>query len=647
MAGIGGIFSFNGLPLDEIRLSRLSDALIGCGADGGGEALKGVVGMVYRALHTNRESRLESQPLVSPDGKMVAWDGRLDNREDLLAHFPDGLNGDKTDIALVVKAYLKWDLDFLGKIVGDFALSLYDPRLGALLLARDPFGARSLYYVKDRDGIVWSSTLQALFASTNVGSEVDDEYIAGFLGLGPDPSRSPYRDVHPVEPGHLVVVSEQRLQVKRFWKLDPTSEIRYKTDAEYEERFLSLFTNAVRKRLRTDGPVWSELSGGLDSSSIVCIADKLINSGEAEADRLETISYIDDESETSRDHKFLCVIEEKRGKKGCHLRGNGQWVRFVPPEEAFISKPSTSLCVAGTHQRLCRALADGGARVLLSGLGGDQLLWSVPDASPELTDLIFQRRLRALHRQLQAWSLVQKQPYIQLLWQDGILPFLPTSARARLQSKIKIAPWLNQAFVKRTRLQEHLLLPEDPFGYRLPSKRLQSSMLFFIISKIARGDCSEYIPFERSYPFLDRPLVEFILQIPFEQKLRLAETRSLMRRSLRGVVPEKVLQRRSKGTVGETFCRGLAQEWENLKPMLVDARIYERGYVDRHDFISAITLARHGKEDGMSTILKLISLEIWLRSIEFWYGKVSGITKAHEATLPQFALQYNASTSAP
>ncbi len=175
---------------------------------------------------------------------------------------------------------------------------------------------------------------------------------------------------------------------------------------------------------------------------------------------------------------------------------------------------------------------------------------------------------------------------------------------------------MNVLFIKRTSLRERLLLPPDPLGYRLPSRKIQSSKLHFIVSSIASGEYWESSPFEMSYPFLHRPLVEFLLAIPFEQKLRPGETRSLMRRALRDVLPQKILQRRSKGITGETLCRGIAKEWQTLKLMLDKAHILERGYVNQKALIAALDLARHGRELNIVALLETISLELWLRSIE-------------------------------
>jgi asparagine synthase (glutamine-hydrolysing) len=98
----------------------------------------------------------------------LAWDGRLDNRDNLIACLSEGLNKNTSDVSIVLAAYLKWGNDFLNRIVGDFVLSLWDPFSQRLLLARDPFGTRTLYYFNNSVRFIWSSTLEALFRASAI-----------------------------------------------------------------------------------------------------------------------------------------------------------------------------------------------------------------------------------------------------------------------------------------------------------------------------------------------------------------------------------------------------------------------------------------------------------------------------------------------
>src|SRR5215211_2809224 len=163
MSAIGGIINFGGGPTDDEVLTQLAQALETYGPDGGSIARLDSAGIVYRAFHTNLESRSERQPLVQ-HGCTLAWDGRLDNREELIRLLRDELREDRSDSALVIAAYKKWGTGFLEHIIGDFALSLWNWSSQTLFLARDPVGARLLFYQVDGERFLWSSRLEALLA---------------------------------------------------------------------------------------------------------------------------------------------------------------------------------------------------------------------------------------------------------------------------------------------------------------------------------------------------------------------------------------------------------------------------------------------------------------------------------------------------
>src|SRR5215207_2528861 len=145
MSAIGGIINFSGAPVDPELLAQLGDNLQSYGPDGAFEERRNSIGIIYRPFHTNVESRLERQPLVDQDGCILAWEGRLDNREELIALLRDELRTDYSDSSIVLQAYHKWGIAFPQRIIGDFAFSLWDPKSRTLLLARDPVGARLLF----------------------------------------------------------------------------------------------------------------------------------------------------------------------------------------------------------------------------------------------------------------------------------------------------------------------------------------------------------------------------------------------------------------------------------------------------------------------------------------------------------------------
>jgi asparagine synthase (glutamine-hydrolysing) len=618
MSAIGGIVDVNGASVDLRHLELLGNALAKHGPDGGNDVRHHSVGMIYRAFHTSRESRKEKQPLVDAAGRILAWDGRLDNRKELLDALSTELYDDNTDVAIVLAAFKKWGVDFVQRVIGDFALSLWDPRLHTLFLARDPVGARLLFYHLNDQRIAWSTRLEPLLSLPEVQLEIDDEYIAGYFTAQSSLSQTPYKNIFAVPPAHLVIANGSGVRLQRFWGLDPNKEIRHRTDAEYEEHFRDLFREAVRVRLRVDGPVWADLSGGLDSSSVVCMADSIIEAGEADALPLETVSAVFDESPSSDERKFISRVEAKRGRVGHHFRESEYPLLRTFDSSEFKACPNLLETWSQYHKAVRRRMRANGARVLLTGIGGDELLTSSADASVEIVDLLVQCKLLQLHKRLKVWSLALKKPYVGVLWRHAINPALPR--RLQLLSKradlSQLFALLNRSFVKRFDLPGRLSGPTDPFGFRLPSSRGQSTAFVSVAKVISSGSLLDWDTIEVSYPFTHRPLVEFLQAIPPTQWIRPGETRSLMRRSLREFLPPEILKRKSKGTPAEATLRALAREWSRLRLLLRDSRIVARGYVDEKALAAVMEQPFVGYDLTSVSVVRLAHLECWLRALE-------------------------------
>ncbi|HKZ80592.1 MAG TPA: asparagine synthase-related protein [Pyrinomonadaceae bacterium] len=635
MSALSGIYNFNGLAVDEELLIELGNRLNARGPDGGREVLFNSIGMSYRAFHTNQESRLERQPLVSTSRHLLTWDGRLDNRKELISELRDDLQGAHTDVAIVMAAYLRWRVDFLPRLIGDFALSLWDPHMKVLLLARDPVGPRNLYYYANNGRIIWSTELGSLLDLTGIKLEINEEYIADFLTRLPEPSQTPYKNIHAVPPGNVILLRNEQLHMRRFWVLDPKHEIRYKTDAEYEEHFRHLFREAVCCRLRVDGPVWAELSGGLDSSSIVCMADEIVKSGDAQASGFETVSLVYDEASKSDERKYIRYVEEKIGKKGLYLREDDYRILSPLPVGYTPTLPNPIANFAEYHEALDQAMREGGARILLSGKGGDEILSSARDPAPELADLLVQWRLTMLHRRLRVWSQSLKKPYLALLWQKAIVPTLPRKLRAVCSrgSESGALELYGQEFVMRMNLRERRQGPSDVFGFRCPSGRDQSIWFLRMVRELSAGYWREFVNADISYPYTHRPLVEFMQAIPFDQRVHPRQTRYLLRRALRDLLPPEIANRKGKTLNTEAALRAVAREWPRLHRTFTDASVCAYGYVNPEALLARLNQAKQGRDPNSLSIAFLIPLEYWLRSLELRNSIAANSTAA--VSLPE------------
>jgi asparagine synthase (glutamine-hydrolysing) len=637
MSCFAGTWHFDGKPVDRDFTAKFGETIDQYGPDGGAEHISGSLAMLYRAFHTNRESRLEHQPYISPQGNVLTWDGRLDNRDDLIFALsyelrtqypivPRAQGGpqfslhDYPDAVIVMAAWEFWGTACFRRLIGDFALALWNPRDRVLTFAKDFAGPRHLFY-EIRDGKVWwCSRLEPLILLSGRQYKINDEYIAGYFALHPSAHVTPYVGVDPVPAGHFVQIKNGQAKVTEYWQFDPDARIRYKTDAEYEEHYRTAFGQAVKRRLRADSPVLAELSGGRDSGAIVCVADELMARGQAEAPRLDTLSHLDDEEKSSDERPFVEKVEAKRGRVGFHVEttGSAKPLRLLEPEY-FCAQPGPDQNNAEAAERRLALMHSQGNRIIFSGIGGDEVTGGVPYAIAGLADLLVEGRFRDFSRQLVAWGLVQKRPCIQILPKAVLAAVVPSALR-RLAAKKDIAPWLDSRFI---RAQHDILLRDG--ARAMPRKGLpsfRSNVLTFLgvrnqlgcIARIHRQAARENC-YEKSYPYLDRDFVAFMFSIPQEQVLRPGQRRSLMRRALIGIVPAEILNRTRKAYFSRRPLITLQARLPQLQAMFDRPVCGLLGHVDPVRFREALSAAGHGLCDRIYPLMLTVWLEQWERCL--------------------------------
>jgi len=446
-----GRWNFDGKPVDRDYLEKVSPLIAPYGPDGADSYSKGNISILYRPFHTTKESRRETQPHVSESGVVITWDGRLDNRPELIGRLGDLVTAHSTDVEVVSAAYEYWWGECFAMLIGDWALSIWNPHTRSLILAKDPIGTRHLYYTFDDKQVSWSTILDPLILLAGKTFALCEEYIAGWFSFFPAVHLSPYIGIHSVPPSSSVLIRAGKHIVTKYWDFDPDKKIRYRTDAEYEEHFRAVFGESVRRRLRSDSPILAELSGGMDSSSIVCMADTILARGAAETPRLDTISYYDDSEPNWNERPYFTKVEEKRGRTGIHIdMGSQEPLKFEFDSDHFAATPgSGSGRPSEASRQLAACIASQGNRVVLSGIGGDEFTGGVPTPTPELQDLIAKGHFRILAHQLKVWALNKRKPWFYLLF-DAARGFFPPALVGVPKHK-RPAPWFNQAFVKRNR----------------------------------------------------------------------------------------------------------------------------------------------------------------------------------------------------
>jgi asparagine synthase (glutamine-hydrolysing) len=611
-----GTWNFDGKPMDRNYLEKAKASIAPYGPDGAGSHCENDIGILYHAFHTTKESRRETQPHITSSGDVITWDGRLDNRADLIQRLRDVLTIGSTDVEIVAAAYECWGSDCFVMLIGDWALSLWDSHRRSLLLAKDPIGTRHLYYSFDNKKVTWSTILDPLVLFAGKTFALCEEYIAGWLSFFPAAHLTPYVGIHSVSPSSLVLIQPGKHAVRKFWNFDPKKQIRYRTDAQYEEHFRTVFAEAVQRRLRSDSPILAELSGGMDSSSIVCMADRIICRGAAETPRLDTLSYYDDSEPNWNERPYFTKVEEKRGRTGTHIDvSKQQFFNFEINSERFIATPgSAGVRGNGANRQFTACMKSQENRVVLSGIGGDEVAGGVPTPIPELEDFLARGHFRRLAHQLKVWALNKRKPWFHLFF-EAAQGFFPT-ALIRISKHKLPAPWLDPDFVKRNRSALQGYKTRLKLLGPLPTFQENVSTLQALQRQLACEVLSADQPREKRYPYLDRSLLEFMYAVPREQLVRPGQRRSLMRRALVGIVPDELLNRKRKAFLARGPMVSIGARWTHLVEMTHHMLVAELGIVDPACFLRALSKARDRQEVALVTLLRTLIAEYWLRDLQ-------------------------------
>ena len=575
-------------------------------AIGGSEfRVAGRIGMGFQPYCTHQRSRLEIRPQRDDVGNMLSFDGRLDNYSELTDLL--GIDRRVSDSTIVLHAFERWGEGCFGRLIGDWALSLWAVAEEAIYLARDHAGTRSLYF-EQKGELRWSTYLETFFDGRR--RQINEAYAACYLACEPVREMTPFEGITSVPPAHYVKICEGEQFCRPHWTPSAERTLLYDTDAEYDEQFLYLFRQSVSRRTVPGAPILAHLSGGMDSTSIVCMSDS-IREKEKNEELLDTLSYYDNSEASWNETPYFNIVEEKRGKRGIHI-DLGHILRsfevYGPTDGTFLW-PGADRSTLPQEIAFEAILGQKEFKTILSGVGGDELLGGSPNALPELSQYLISGNLKLWLKRSLEWSLADRTSLLQLLTNTCIF-----TARLYRQPRLDSLPsWLSE---RHRKICAKRARETNPQG-RLQSSSaaiyngiVWSSLMETLNNSVPRFLCRR----EFRYPYLDRDLVDFLLRIPREQLVRPGRRRSLMRRALRGITPVEVLERRRKAFMSRRLQDSLLYNTEHIDDLLKNPLGARIGLYERKSVVSGLDAAL--RDEGFRSryaIERLLVYELWLR----------------------------------
>ena len=612
-----GIWRFDGTPPSLDFLDNVDVLMAPYGPGSGTRWVNREVAMLYRAFLTVSECRPAAQPYLTPSGLTITWDGRLDNRSEVIRLLSAEHLSETADVVIVATVYERWGTDCFARLLGDWALAIWNPNEPGLILAKDFMGIRHLYYSVESERVTWSTILDPLLVLADRQFDLNEEYIAGWFYLFPATHLTPYQGIHAVPPSSFVLIKPGSSSTSKYWDFDGDKRIRYRTDAEYEEHFRALFAQCVQRRLRADAPILAELSGGVDSSSIVCVADTLIDAAVTETPRLDTVSYYNDSEPHWNEGPYFSLVEQKRGRTGNHIdTGSQNPLDFRFDSARFAATPSCGTRLTEAARQFAECFESGSIRVLLSGFGGDEVTGGVPTPMPELADLMAKARFGELAHQLKVWALEKRKPWFHLLG-EVMGRFLPPTFIPR--EGTQPPAWLESDFAKSYQLaltgyERRLTLVGPPPSFQENLGALE----------VLRRQLGCFVPLPSEPPYEDALSLSRSRLAGISLRNSKRTTRSPGSASIAD--PQGLNRNRPRrGPEQETkgiCCEGcnsrnrkklpVAERNRDLTTDMISAQL---GILDADAFRKALQAARRGGEVPIVPLARGLLIESWLKNL--------------------------------
>jgi len=582
MSAIFGVFNLDGKPIAGNVLVQMLKPMAYWGGDGNGIWKKGAIGLGHLMLHNTPESLYETLPIKSRSRNyVITANARIDNRKELLKLFniPASEYSQTPDSILILEAYKKWGEKCSQHLLGDWAFAIWDDEQKKLVIARDHQGLTGLYYYHHQGFFAFSSCVKGLLAVPEISVDINELYLAqGLITWPPAGEDTIYKGIFRLPPAHQISISQNKINIQRYWYLEHTPKILLSSDKEYEEAFMEIYTEAVHCRLRSAKPIGISLSGGLDSGSVAALAAQKLKKTD-QCLQAFCAASLDDASKLLAKNRFedapyAKLTADYIGNIDLSIVKSEQITPLQGIERGLELHDEPVHAVANQFwmQSIFKQCSNSGiGTILTGGEGNSTVSWH---GSGYLAQLARQMRWITLQRELMTRkdinsTLLQTEIKTKVIW-----PLLPSSLKNSYR-KFKGRQYsfahtgININFANRLNLIKQMAQQGfDPgFGISADCKKMRYQLIKPGKSLLGCRMMQSVSGFGLNIrdPTMDKRLIEYCLSIPDDQYLREGQDRYLIRRTMQGYLPTEVLLNTKRGLQSTDIEMRMRNDVQQLK----------------------------------------------------------------------------------
>lgn len=605
MSGIAAVFERSGAPVEAGALDAIMRRMAHRGPEGHDVRFERHAALGHWHLATTPEEAGERQPL-SIDGLpfSIVLDGRLDNRADVISALGiSAANGRAmSDAALMLHAYERWGERCVEHFIGEFALAIVDSHRGELFCARDAMGERTMFYRFEGTRVLVASEPWAIAAPNGNDCELDDTGIAHFFAMeASEDGRTFFRGVFELLPAEVMVVKGESERRRRYWEPDPAVRRPERSDREHGEAFLAVLEESVRCRLRATTRVGVQMSGGLDSGSVACLAARMLA-----PEALTTVSWVFDELSECDERGYIDTVRARWGTRSIQVKADDAWpMRGLSDWPRSPNQPEQN-AYRNLKERVFARARQEGLGVLLTGCYGDDLYSSAADW---IVDLIAEGRvidaaagLAHTVRSYGIGSTIRSRSLRRL----GTRLFGAAIQDARgVEAAGCARPWLT------TEAARSITVAAEGIDRAAEIRRL-----------VARMRCGESsgalvgLGVELRHPYRDRRLVELVLSMPAHQAYNRNGYKHVLRTAMKGILPEPIRQRSSSTSLEPLFRLGVRHELPAMSACLGAQEAEWSRFVKPEWVRDRVSAEQMPRGDGGDVLVPwlCVSYESWRRA---------------------------------